>query len=333
MKVVIPLAGLGTRMRPQTHSKAKPMVRLAGKPILGHLLDWAVTDRIDEVILIVSPHQTDVEPYARAATDRPLSIVVQPEPRGQAHAIDQVRDMVDGPLLVIFSDTFADSSFNELSDVSADGIIYVKRVADPSRFGVVVVRGDRIADIIEKPTTPVGDLAIVGIYYFPQSRPLFDAITRVLDAPPTQNDEYFIADALKLMIADGRTLAPREVAIWEDTGTPDATLQAHRYLLDRSGGHHRSRPTVTIVPPVFIADDAHVSSSVIGPYVSIESGCRIERSVLSDCILDEQATVTNRVLTRGLLGRRVTLVGSPESLNVADDSTIHPPSADPLPRL
>jgi glucose-1-phosphate thymidylyltransferase len=333
MKVVIPLAGLGTRMRPLTHSKAKPMVRLAGKPILGHLLDWAVTDQVDEVILIVSPHQTDVEPYARAATGRPLRIVVQPEPRGQAHAIDLVKGLVDGPLLVIFSDTFADASFDGLADLAADGLVYVKRVADPSRFGVVVVRDDRIVDIVEKPKSPVGDLAVVGIYYFRQSRPLFDAITRVLAAPPTLNDEYFIADALNLMIDDGKTLAPREVAIWEDTGTPEATLQAHRYLLDRSGGHHRPRPTVTIVPPVYLADDADVSGSVIGPYVSVESGCRIERAVLSDCILDEHATVTDRILTRSLIGRGATVAGSPESLNVGDDSTIQPPSPDPLPRL
>src|SRR3712207_403051 len=128
MKVVIPLAGLGKRMRPHTHSKAKPMVRLAGKPMLGHLLDWVVGDRdeVEEVILIISPHQQDVEPYARGATTRPVRIVVQQEPRGQAAAIERVRPYVDGPMLVVFSDTLADATFDHLADVRSDGLIYVK---------------------------------------------------------------------------------------------------------------------------------------------------------------------------------------------------------------
>ncbi len=333
MKVVIPLAGLGTRMRPQTHSKAKPMVRLAGKPILGHLLDWAIGDGVDEVILIVSPHQRDVEPYARSATTRPPRIVVQPEPRGQAHAIDLVKAYVDGPLLIIFSDTFLDTSFDDLADVRSDGRIYVKQVADPSRFGVVVVRDGRIVDIVEKPKQPIGNLAVVGVYYFRESRLLFDAIDRVLAAPPSLNDEYFIADALKLIIADGRVLEPFEVAVWEDTGTPDATLHAHRFLLERTGGGARARPTVSVIPPVYIADDAEVAGSVIGPYVSIESGCRVERSVLSDCILEEHSTVTDRILIRSIVGRRSRVTGAPESLNVGDDSSLTPPPSEPLPEL
>src|SRR5918997_2385558 len=125
MKVVTPLAGLGKRMRPHTHSKAKPMVRLAGKPILGHLLDWVVTDQVEEVILIVSPHQQDVEPYARSATSKPVRIVVQDEPRGQADAIARVREYVGGPVLMVFSDTLADVSFDHLADVTSDGLAYV----------------------------------------------------------------------------------------------------------------------------------------------------------------------------------------------------------------
>src|SRR3712207_1632731 len=125
MKVVIPLAGLGKRMRPHTHSKAKPMVRLAGRPILGHLLDWVANDSaedIDEVILIVSPHQTDVEPYARTATKHRVRIVVQDEPRGQADAIARVAPFVDQPVLIVFSDTLADVTFDHLANVDGDGL-------------------------------------------------------------------------------------------------------------------------------------------------------------------------------------------------------------------
>ena len=333
MKVVIPLAGLGTRMRPHTHSKAKPMVRLAGKPILGHLLDWVVTDQVDEVILIVSPHQQDVEPYARSATTRPVRVVVQEEPRGQADAIGRTAAYVDGPVLVVFSDTLADVTFGHLATTDADGLIYVKEIADPSRMGIVVVRDGRIVDIVEKPQGPLGNLATIGMYYFRDSAALYSAIERVLARPPTLNDEYFIADAIKVMIDDGAVLKPYVAQAWEDTGTPEATLHAHRYLLERSDAKPRPRDGVVFVPPVYVADDADISESVIGPYVTVESGCRIERSVLTDTILDEGATVTNQILSRSLLGSRASLSGTPVSANLGDDATLSAPDSEPLPSL
>ncbi len=332
-KVVIPLAGLGTRMRPHTHSKAKPMVRLAGKPILGHLLDWVVTDDVDEIILIISPHQTDVEAYARSATTKPIRIVVQEQPRGQADAIARVRNRVDGPVLILFSDTLASVTFDHLASVTTDGLIYVKEIADPSRMGVVVVSGDKIVDIIEKPKHAESNLATIGMYYFRTSDRLFAAIDQVLSAPPTLNDEYFIADAIKRMIRDGAQLEPYVTQDWVDTGTPDYTLSAHRYLLDRIGGEALARRGVTIVPPVFIADSADVRESVIGPYVTVEAGCRVERAVLTDCIMDEHSVVENRVLSRSILGRRARLIGEPLAANIGDDAALAPPSGQELPTL
>jgi glucose-1-phosphate thymidylyltransferase len=333
MKVVIPLAGLGKRMRPHTHSKAKPMVRLAGRPILGHLLEWVDGDHVDEIILIISPHQTDVEGYARTATRKPIRIVVQDEPRGQADAIARTAPFVDEPVLIVFSDTLADVTFDHLASTDADGLIYVKEIADPSRMGVIVVENDRITDMIEKPAVPVSKLATIGMYYFKPSAGLYDAIDRVMAQPPKLQGEYFLADAIKLMIEDGRLLRPHIARAWEDTGTPDATLHAHRWLLERSGGHAAPREGVTIVPPVYIADDAQVSQSVIGPHVTVESGCHVERSVLRDTILDRGVTVTNQILERTLLGERAALVGTPLSVNLGDDTTLTPPSTEELPSL
>ncbi len=332
-KVVIPLAGLGTRMRPHTHSKAKPMVRLAGKPILGHLLDWVVSDVVNEIILIISPHQTDVEEYARSATTTPVRIVVQEQPRGQADAIARVRGYVDGPVLILFSDTLADVTFDHLESVSTDGLIYVKEIQDPSRMGVVVVRGGKIVDIIEKPKHAESHLATIGMYYFRTSGKLFAAIDQVLAAPPALNNEYFIADAVKLMIRDGAQLEPYVTREWVDTGTPEYTLSAHRYLLDRLGGEAPARRGVTIVPPVFIADSAEVRESVIGPYVTVEEGCRVERAVLSDCIMDQHSVVENRVLSRSLMGQRARLIGDPLAANVGDDAVLAPAGTQELPTL
>ena len=333
MKVVIPLAGLGKRMRPHTHTRAKPMVRLAGRPILGHLLDWVVDDRVDEVILIISPHQTDVEAYARSATSRPLRIVVQDEPRGQADAIARVAPFVDEPLLIVFSDTLADVTFDHLAEVDADGLIYVKEIPDPSRMGVIVVEDNRIVDMIEKPEQPISNLATIGMYYFKDHAGLFSAIDRVLAMPPRLQGEYFLADAIKLMIEDGKLLRPYIATAWEDTGTPEYTLHAHRFVLDRSGGTARPREGVVFVPPVYVADDADVRESVVGPYVTIESGCRVERSVLADCILDQDVSVKNQILERALLGQRTSLTGSPLSANLGDDSSLSPPDPTDLPAL
>jgi glucose-1-phosphate thymidylyltransferase len=333
MKVVIPLAGLGKRMRPQTHTRAKPMVRLAGRPILGHLLEWVVDDRVDEVILIISPHQTDVEAYARTATTRPLRIVIQDEPRGQADAIARVAPFVDQPLLILFSDTLADVTFDHLASVDADGLIYVKEIPDPSRMGVIVVEDNRIVDMIEKPDVPVSHLATIGMYYFNDHVGLFSAIDRVLAMPPKLQGEYFLADAIKLMIEDGKVLRPYVATAWEDTGTPEYTLHAHRFVLDRSGGYARPRDGVVFVPPVFVADDAEVRASIVGPYVTIEAGCRVERSVLADCILDQEVTVTNQVLERALLGQRAAVTGTPLSANLGDDSSVGPVDPADLPAL
>jgi glucose-1-phosphate thymidylyltransferase len=333
MKVVIPLAGLGKRMRPHTHSKAKPMVRLAGRPILGHLLEWVVDERVDEVILIISPHQTDVEAYARTATSRPVRIVMQDQPRGQADAIARVAPYVDEPLLIVFSDTLADVTFDHLANVDGDGLIYVKEIADPSRMGIIVVEDGKIVDMIEKPERPVSNLATIGMYYFKDHTGLFSAIDRVLATPPRLQGEYFLADAIKMMIEDGKLLRPYVATAWEDTGTPEFTLHAHRFVLDRSGGHARPRDGVVFVPPVYVADDADVRESVIGPYVTVESGCTVERSVLADTILGQDGVVKNQILERTLLGERVSLTGSPLSANLGDDSTVSPPDAAELPTL
>ncbi|MGE3269598.1 MAG: sugar phosphate nucleotidyltransferase [Chloroflexota bacterium] len=333
MKVVIPLAGLGKRMRPHTHSKAKPMVRLAGRPILGHLLEWVDGDHVDEIILIISPHQTDVEPYARTATSRPIRIVVQDHPRGQADAIARTAPFVNEPVLIVFSDTLADVTFDHLAETDADGLIYVKEIPDPSRMGIIVVENDRIVDMIEKPSKPISKLATIGMYYFKDSAGLYSAIDRVLAAPPRLQGEYFLADAIKLMIEDGKLLRPYIATEWEDTGTPEYTLHAHRWLLDRSGGHAAPRDGVTIIPPVYVADDATVSESVIGPYVTVESGCHVERSVLRDTILDRDASVKHQVLERTHLGERASLVGTPLSANLSDDATLGPPDQNELPAL
>jgi len=333
MKVVIPLAGLGKRMRPHTHTRAKPMVRLAGRPILGHLLEWVVDERVDEVILIISPHQTDVEAYARTATSRPVRIVVQDEPRGQADAIARVAPFVDEPLLIVFSDTLADVTFDHLASVDADGLIYVKEIADPSRMGIIVVEDNRIVDMIEKPENPVSSLATIGMYYFKDHSGLFSAIDRVLAQPPRLQGEYFLADAIKTMIEDGKLLRPYIATVWEDTGTPEATLHAHRFVLERSGGQARPRDGVVFVPPVYVADDAEIRESVVGPYVTIEARCRVERSVLSDCILSPDVSVQNQVLERALLGERVAITGMPLSANLGDDSTVSPVDAEALPTL
>jgi len=327
MKVVIPLAGLGKRMRPHTHSKAKPMVRLAGRPILGHLLDWvAGGDHVDEVILIISPHQTDVEAYARSATKKPVRIVVQDHPRGQADAIARTAPYVDEPLLIVFSDTLADVTFEHLADVDVDGLIYVKEIADPSRMGIIQVEDGRIVDMIEKPQQPVSNLATIGMYYFRDHAGLFSAIDRVLAAPPRLQGEYFLADAISLAVEHGARLKVLPVSVWEDTGTIDAILHANRYLLRKQQAAGPEAPyvqgTALIVPPSFVAPDARLEHSVVGPYASIGAGSVITDSVVRNSIVGDQARVRAAVLSGALVGDRAVVEGGFQKLNIGDDSSL-----------
>lgn len=332
LTVVIPMAGFGTRLRPHTWSKPKPLVQIAGKAVLDHVLDVVATAtdlkdcRLafiigylgDQIRAHMAAHYPDVE----------TSYYVQEEMLGQTHAIAMAREVIHGPTIVLFSDTIVQDDLSFLLDPEAaqQGVIWVKQVEDPRRFGVVSVGPDGyVSDIIEKPDSMENDLAVVGYYYFSRGEDLIAAIDHQLNEGMITKGEYYIADAIRLMIDKGLKLATKEVDVWLDAGVPETVLETNRYLLASDTGEEqaiRLNNGVKIVPPVFIHPDAEVAASVIGPHTIIGAGCQISYSKIENSIVEAGALIETSQLRDSLIGERSRVIGARGKLDLADDSTV-----------
>ncbi|MDP9381454.1 MAG: sugar phosphate nucleotidyltransferase [Chloroflexota bacterium] len=323
MKVVIPLAGLGTRLRPQTYTRPKPLVELAGKPLLGHILDRLAPLPIEELIFITGYLGDQIEAYVATNYDLNASYVEQAEQLGQAHAIQLARDHLSGPTFIVFADTIFETDIDKLKSVQSDGVLYVHEVDDPRRFGVAVTEGQYITRLVEKPETPVSNLALVGLYYFTDGQQLISAIDALIESGHQTKGEYFIADAIQIMIDRGAKLETQTIDVWLDCGTPEALLDTNRYLLGTYEQQPCSFPGTSVLPPVYVADGANVENSVIGPYVSLGRGANVSGSIVRDSILGEGCSVENEALTGSIIGNRARVRGVYNTLNVGDTSYIN----------
>ena len=322
MKSIILLAGLGTRLRPHTYSKPKPLVQVAGKPVLGHILDSLGGLQIDETIFVVGYLGEQIQKYvAERYPQMQARYVEQTEMKGQAHAIRLAKDFIDQDVLIIFGDTIWETDFTRLARVTHDGLIYVKEVSDPRRFGVALLQDGFVTKFVEKPTTPISNLAVVGVYYFRDWRRLMNAIDVVIERNIQLKGEYFLADAMQLMIEGGARMEVETIPGWKDCGTREAILETNRYLLSKSG-HAKPIEGSVILPPVYISDCARIVNSIIGPYVSISEYAVVETSIVRDCIISEGAHIENRVLESSLIGKDARVRGTFQRMNVGDSSEI-----------
>ncbi|MFQ6059458.1 MAG: sugar phosphate nucleotidyltransferase [Anaerolineae bacterium] len=322
MKVIIPLAGLGTRLRPQTHTRPKPLVNVAGKPVLGHILDRLQGLDIEEIIFIVGYLGEQIEEYVEANYNFPARYVEQKEPKGQAHAIHLARDYIDAPVLIIFIDTIFETDLRYLDQVTADGVIYVKEVEDPSRFGVALLQDGVITRLIEKPSTPVSNLAVIGLYYVRNWPLLLDCVQVVIEQDIKTKGEYFLADAFQLMIDRGARLEAIPVEVWEDCGKPETLLKTNRYLLANGRGQVRRTEDSIVISPVYIAPSATIRNSIIGPYVSVADEAVIVNAIIKDSIINEGAHIENAMLNLSIIGKDAQVRGAFERLNVGDSSQV-----------
>lgn len=321
MNIIIPVGGLGTRLRPQTWSRPKPLVSVAGKPVLGHVLDTLSAVDIDRAVFVTGFLGEQIEEYIRSHYHFDAVFVEQAQPLGQSHAIVQARGQVAGPTLIVFPDMVFEAPLDRLVTLDTDGAIFVKEVDDPRRFGVVMLDEGRVTRLIEKPQDPKSNLAIMGVYYVREIRQLFQAIDRQMAEGIQTKGEYYLADAVQLMIDGGAEFTTLPATVWEDCGTPDALLQTNRFLLSRS---HTCPSTIdaVVVPPVFISETARVTGSVIGPNVSIGDNVVVENAIVSESIVDDGATIDSAMLTRSIVGRDAIVRGEPLRVNVGDSSDI-----------
>lgn len=331
MKIVLPMAGFGTRLRPLTWSRPKPLIPLAGRPMLDYVLDMFVDiPSVEEVIFIIGYLGEQIEAHIDQSYPKMKArYVVQEEMLGQSHAIWLAREGLQGPMIMAFVDTLIETDFSGLPTEQAEAVAWVRRVPDPRRFGVAEVGSDGwVKQLIEKPEDTSNNLAVIGFYYFQSSESLLEAIEEQMARDIQLKGEYFLVDAINIMLDRGLRMRVEPIKIWHDSGTPEAVLEANRYALEtlRSNSEEAAvRAGVEVHPPVYIDPSAEVRQSVIGPHASIGADCVIERSVVKDSIIDVGSHIIDSSLSTSLIGRYVRVAGCDLSLNLGDFSVVGSP--------
>jgi glucose-1-phosphate thymidylyltransferase len=324
VKVIIPLAGKGTRLRPHTHITPKPMMKVAGKPVMEYILDdLRKLGGIEQIIYITGHLKEKVEEFARKTLDVPSVFVEQKVQDGTAGAVALAKPYVEQPVLIIFVDTIFDADLSLVKSVDADGIIWVKEVEDYQRFGVVVTDKDgNMTKIVEKPKTPISKRANIGLYYIRNWKLLYEGIDWVLTQPKNQG-EYYLTDAFQYMIDKGAKIRVVDVEGWYDAGKVDTMLETNQVMLTK-GRSRRPKDSgdSTIVEPVYIEEGVTLKKSKIGPNVSIGSGSVIDGSEISHSIVGAKATIRKSVLKNSLVGDEAVIEGVRGEVTVADHSEV-----------
>ncbi len=322
MQILLPLAGLGTRVRPHTHVRPKPMLSLAGKPVLGHLMDYLMQLNPSSFIIVVGERGEMIEAYVREHCSVPVQFRVQTELKGQSHAIRVAADLITEPLLIVFGDSLFSAPLDHLVDSTVDGSLGVQLVDDPRRFGIVELKDGLITELAEKPEHPRSRLATMGVYMINDYRGLLRAIDEQIAAEDAEKGEFYLAGALQRMIDGGSRFHAVTATGWWDTGTIEAVLAAHRHLVEQHRNKPAYNPVATIVEPCYIDATAKLERCVVGPYVTVGPHSAIVDSIVSDSIIGEGVRLTGQSMKRSIVGDYAELHRAPISYNVSDHSVI-----------
>ena len=333
MKIIVPMAGVGSRLRPHTLTTPKPLTVIAGKPIVQRLVEdisGVVNQKIEEIAFIIGPatkgFPSNTEDKLIAIANElgaKGSVYVQKEALGTAHAIQCAKDSLSGPCVVAFADTLFKADFT--LDAEADGAIWVKQVDDPSAFGVVKLKDGHISDFVEKPKEFVSDLAIIGIYYFKDGGRVKDEIQYLLDNDIKENGEYQLTNVLETLKQEGAKFIPGKVDIWMDCGKKDPTVDTNKQILEleQQKGNNLVSDTVTlidseIVQPCYIGENVVIKNSQVGPYVSIGENSVVEDSQITNSLIQTNAEISNAKLDNAMIGDHAKYNGDYTSVSIGD---------------
>jgi glucose-1-phosphate thymidylyltransferase len=332
MKIIVPMAGRGSRLRPHTLTIPKPLIPVGGKPIVHRLVeDIAKTskEQITEIGFIIGDFGEEVEKElidVASSLGAKGKIYYQEEALGTAHAVFMAEEMLDGPVVVAFADTLFRADFT--MDADTDGVLWVKQIDDPSSFGVVKLDEQGvITDFVEKPQEFVSDLAMIGIYYFKQGEKLREEINYLLENKIIKGGEYQLPDALRRLTEKDVKFKPGEVIEWLDCGNKVATVETNQRVLefDKEKKLISDKATITdsvIISPCFIGDDVKINKSVIGPHVSIGSGTIVTNSVIENSIIQKAANIHNANIKNSMIGNNAKVLKEANDLSIGDFTTI-----------
>jgi glucose-1-phosphate thymidylyltransferase len=335
MKIIVPMAGMGKRMRPHTLTVPKPLIPVAGKPIVQKIiedLEEVCGEGIEEVAFIIHPsfgnavEKQLVDVAAKLGAKG--TIHYQSEALGTAHAIMCAKEALDGNVLIVFADTLFKAGFK--LDRSKDGIIWVQQIDDPSQFGVVKLDANGvITDFVEKPSTFVSDLAIIGIYYFADGANLRNELQYLLDNDIKEKGEYQLTNALENMKAKGLKFEPGKVQEWLDCGNKNSTVYTNSRVLQHMHDDGKNMVDAsatiensTIIQPSLIGKNVVIKNAIVGPYASIGEGCVIEKSVVENCIIQSNTKIKHAVINNAMLGSYVVYNGEQKDLSIGDYTTV-----------
>jgi glucose-1-phosphate thymidylyltransferase len=334
MKVIVPMAGRGSRLRPHTLTVPKPLVPVGGKPIVHRLVEdiaAVCSEPIEEIAFVIGDFGKEIEDELIKVAEKlgaKGSIFYQDKPLGTAHAVLCAKELLDGPVVVAFADTLFKADFK--IDPNADGILWVKQIEDPSAFGVVQLNeNDEIIDFIEKPQTYISDLAMIGIYYFRQGEDLKKELEYLIDNEVIKGGEYQLPDALRRLTEAGKKFKPGKVNEWLDCGNKEVTVFTNQRVLEFD--YEKKMPMIhptsklinsIIIPPCYIGEKVILENSIVGPHVSLGKGSVVTNSIIKNSILQNYSTISNGNIKNSMIGNHAKYHGLARDLSLSDYSII-----------
>ncbi|KPK70947.1 hypothetical protein AMJ87_08120 [candidate division WOR_3 bacterium SM23_60] len=322
MNVIIPVAGEGTRLRPHTHTIPKSLLFVAGKPILAHILDSFRGLKISKLVVVLGQKGDAIIDFCKKYHYN-FKFVHQDKRLGLGHAIYVGSKGLRGPTMALLGDTIIDYDLHRFCQTS-DNALAVKAVAEPQRFGIVEVKGTKVTGLIEKPSAPKSNLAIVGLYYFQKIELVRKAVDYIMEKGIKTKGEYQLTDALKHLLEKGLNFSIVKIDKWYDCGTSAALIDTNRYLLQKTH-HFKPKKKTIVISPVYIHDTAKITNAIIGPHVSIGENATITNSLIRDSIINRSAVVENAMLDESIIGEEAVVRGGLKKLNVSDSSMVEFP--------